>query len=61
MNDQKIEVELSSVIEYVNSEEFNNFLLNTTSFENALFISGILCQTLDYMINDNSDKMIDNN
>ena len=59
MNDQKIEVELASVIKYVNSKEFNDFLLNTTSYENALFISGILCQTLDYMINGEPDKIID--
>lgn len=57
MNDQKIEVELASVIKYINSKEFNDFLLNTTSYENALFISGILCQTLDYMINGELEKI----
>ena len=57
MNEQKIKVELASVVKYVNSKEFNDFLLNTTSYENALFISGILCQTLDYMINGESEKI----
>ena len=59
-NTKKVfEINLKDVVDYINSETFNNFLLSTTSYENALFISGVLCQTIDYMLKDNSEEKID--
>lgn len=54
MNENKYEinVNLQEVLNFIKSETFNNFLLNNTTISNGLFISEVLVQTIQYMMND---------
>ena len=61
MNENKydITVNLTDVLTFVTSELFNDFLLNHTTISNGLFISEVLVQTIQYMINDVSNEKKD--
>lgn len=59
MNDDSIysvNVNLYDVLAFVTSDLFNNFLLNNTTISNGLFISEVLTKTIQYMIEDVTDK-----
>ncbi len=51
-NEYEINVNLQEVLNFIKSETFNNFLLNNTTISNGLFISEVLVQTIQYMMND---------
>lgn len=56
MQDYDITVNLTDALEFVQSELFNDFLLNNTTISNGLFISEVLTKTIRYMIEDVTDK-----
>lgn len=49
-NDYEITVNLKDVLNFVESDIFNTFLLNNTTISNGLFISEILSKTIHYML-----------
>ena len=51
----QINVNLIDALEFVQSELFNDFLVNNTTISNGLFISEILTKTIQYMIKDVTD------
>ena len=52
----QINVNLTDALEFVQSELFNDFLVNNTTISNGLFISEVLTKTIQYMIEDVTDK-----
>jgi hypothetical protein len=56
MDSYEINVDLADALEFVQSELFNDFLLNNTTISNGLFISEVLTKTIRYMIEDVTDK-----
>ena len=56
MDSYEINVDLADALEFVQSELFNDFLLNNTTISNGLFISEVLTKTIQYMIEDVTDK-----
>ena len=56
MDSYEINVNLTDALEFVQSELFNDFLLNNTTISNGLFISEVLTKTIRYMIEDVTDK-----
>ena len=51
-----IQVNLIDALDFVTSDIFNNFLANNTTISNGLFISEVLTKTIQYMIEDVTDK-----
>lgn len=51
-----ITIDLLDVLNFIKSEQFNNFLANNTTISNGLFISEILEKTIQYMLNDQEEK-----
>ena len=56
MDSYEINVNLTDALDFVQSELFNDFLLNNTTISNGLFISEVLTKTIRYMIEDVTDK-----
>ena len=52
METQKIEVDLKDALNFIMSNEFNNFLTNNTTLSNKLFIQEVLIKTIAFMAND---------
>lgn len=48
----EITVNLQNVLEYINSEEFMNYLYNTTDISTGLFIQEVVNKTVQYMLQD---------
>ena len=48
----EINVNLTEVLNFIKSDVFNTFLLNNTTISNGLFISEVLEQTINYMMED---------
>ena len=48
----EINVNLIEVLNFIKSDVFNTFLLNNTTISNGLFISEVLEQTINYMMED---------
>lgn len=48
----EINVNLIEVLNFIKSDVFNTFLLNNTTISNSLFISEVLEQTINYMMED---------
>lgn len=48
----EISVNLQDVLEYIRSEEFINFLFNTTDISTGLFIQQVVYKTIEYMVMD---------
>ena len=51
-NNYDITVNLADALTFVQSKEFNDFLLNHTTISIGLFISEVLGQTIHYMMTD---------
>lgn len=48
----EISVNLEDVLNYINSEDFINFIFNTTDIPTGLFIQEVLNKTINYMLTD---------
>ena len=48
----EIVVNLKEALDFVESPVFNNFLMNNTTLSIGSFISEVLIQTIEYMMND---------
>lgn len=47
-----ITVNLQDVLDYINSEDFINYIFNTTDISIGLFITETLKKTIEYMLTD---------
>ena len=54
-----ITVNLEDVFKFVTSDIFNNFLEANTNLSNQLFITNVLLKTIQYMLNDLTQNLID--
>ncbi len=51
-DEMTIQVNLSTVFNYINNEDFRNYLFLTTDNATALFILETLTKTIKYMLNE---------
>ena len=49
-----IQVNLSNVNEYINSDAFKDYLFSTTDISTGVFIIEVLNKTINYMMEDNN-------
>lgn len=50
-----ITVNLQDALEFINSEDFLNYIFNSTDMSIGFFISHVLNKTIEYMLQDNDN------